>query len=126
MKSTIISFSIFILMLFSIIFSLRYLNTVCMKLENLNTKIEQTLQSNNWKESYKNCQHLMTEWKKYSSKLSIFANYNEIDDINNELWRLVHHITYKDKEEALISVDIIKNSIYSILHMQQLNMTNLF
>ena len=68
----------------------------------------------------------MTEWKKYSSKLSIFANYNEIDDINNELWRLVHHITYKDKEEALISVDIIKNSIYSILHMQQLNMTNLF
>lgn len=126
MKSTIISFSIFILMLFSIIFSLRYLNTVCMKLENLNTKIEQTLQSNDWKESYENSQHFMKEWKKYSSKLSIFANYNEIDDIDNELWKLVHHITYKNKEEALISIDIIKNSIHSILHMQQLHTENLF
>jgi len=97
-----------------------------MKLQNLNTKIEQTLQSNNWEESYKNSEHFMSEWKKYSSKLSIFSNYNEIEDINNELWKLIHHTTYKNKEEALISVDIIKNSIYSILHMQQLNIENLF
>ena len=68
----------------------------------------------------------MAEWKKYSSKLSIFSNHHEIDDINNELWKLLHHITYKNKEEALISIDIIKNSIYSILHIQQLNIENLF
>ncbi|APM40942.1 DUF4363 family protein [Clostridium kluyveri] len=126
MKNTIISFSIFILMLFSIIFSIKYLNNTCIKLQNLNVKIEQAIQANDWEESYKNSEHLMAEWKKYSSKLSIFSNHHEIDDINNELWKLIHYTTYKNKEEALISVNIIKNSIYSILHMQQLNIENLF
>ncbi|MFL0197670.1 DUF4363 family protein [Clostridium sp. WILCCON 0269] len=126
MKSTIVSFSIFILMLFSIIFSIHYLNSMCAKLQNLNMKIEQAVESNDWDKSYKNSEELTAEWKKYSPRLSIFSNNNEIDDINNELSKLMQHITYKSKEESLISISIIKNSIYGILEMQQLNMHNLF
>lgn len=126
MKSTIISFSIFILMLFCIILSIKYLNSTCTRLQNLNLSVEQSVRSNDWEKSYKNCQYLITVWDKYSTKISIFSNHNEINDINNELWRLLHHIAYRNKEEALISTDIIKNSIYSILHMQQLNTENLF
>lgn len=126
MKSTVISFSIFILMLFSIIFSINYLNSICTKLQNLNIEIEQAIESNNWDKSYKNSKEFAAEWKKDSPKLSIFSNHNEINDINNEFWKLVEHITYKNKEEALISIGVIKNSIYGILEMQQINMHNLF
>ncbi|MEY7999259.1 DUF4363 family protein [Clostridium sp. Mt-5] len=126
MKSIIISFSIFVVMVFCIIFSVNYLNTICTKLENSNIQIEKSIQSNSWDEAYKNSQNFMADWKKYSSNLSIFSNHDEIEDINNESWKLIHHINHKNSEESLSSTNVIQNSLNHILEMQRLNIQNLF
>ncbi|MCI1944781.1 DUF4363 family protein [Clostridium luticellarii] len=126
MKSTIISFSIFVLMLFCIIFSINYLNTICTKLQDSNIKVEKSIQSSSWKEAYENSQNFMEEWEKYYPKLSIFSDHNEIEDISNESQKLLQHIKHKNSEESLSSANVIQNSLKHIREMQQLNIQNLF
>ncbi|ADK13366.1 DUF4363 family protein [Clostridium autoethanogenum] len=126
MKSSITSFTIFILMMLSILFSIQYLNTICSKLESSNIKIEKSIESNSWNEARKNYENFMIQWEKYSPKVSIFSNHNEIDNINSELWKLMQHITYRNGEESLASINVIKNLLHHILKMEQLNIQNLF
>ncbi|OAA93396.1 DUF4363 family protein [Clostridium coskatii] len=126
MKSSITSFTIFILMMLSILFSIQYLNTICSKLESSNIKIEKSIESDSWNEARKNYENFMIQWEKYSPKVSIFSNHNEIDNINGELWKLAQHITYRNGEESLASINVIKNLLHHILKMEQLNIQNLF
>lgn len=126
MKSVITSFTIFILMILSIIFSINYLNNICTRLENSNIKIEKAIEANSWNEAYKDYENFMAQWETYSPKVSIFSNHNEIDNINSELWKLMQHITYRNGEESLASINVIKNLLHHILKMEQLNMQNLF
>ncbi|OAA86746.1 DUF4363 family protein [Clostridium ljungdahlii] len=126
MKSSITSFTLFILMMLSILFSIQYLNMICNKLESSNIKIEKSIRSNSWDEARKNYENFMIQWEKYSPKVSIFSNHNEIDNINGELWKLAQHITYRNGEESLASINVIKNLLHHILKMEQLNIQNLF
>ena len=125
MKSTIISFSIFVLMIFCIIFSINYLNSICTRLQNSSMQIEKSIQLNSWNEAYKSSQDFMAEWKKYSPKLSIFSDHDEMEDINNESYKLMNYILHKNSEESLSSTNIIQNSLEHILEMQRLNIQNL-
>jgi hypothetical protein len=109
----------------SILFSIQYLNTICNKLESSNIKIEKSIESNSWDEAHKNYEDFMVQWGKYSPKVSIFSNHNEIDNINSELWKLMQHITYRNGEESLASINVIKNLLHHILKMEQLNIQNL-
>ncbi len=126
MKSSITSFTLFILMILSIIFSINYLNTICTRLESSTIKVEKAIESNSWDEARKNYQDFMVQWEKYSPKVSFFSNHNEIDNINGELWKLMQHITYRNGEESLASINVIKNLLHHILKMEQLNIQNLF
>jgi hypothetical protein len=113
-------------MLFCIIFSINYLNTICTKLQDSNIKVEKSIQSSSWKEAYENSQNFMEEWEKYYPKLSIFSDHNEIEDISNESQKLLQHIKHKNSEESLSSANVIQNSLKHIREMQQLNIQNLF
>ncbi len=58
--------------------------------------------------------------------MTLFTNNNEIDDINLELSELSQHIRFKNKEEALVSINSIRNIINSISDMERLSLQNIF
>lgn len=126
MRNVIASITIFIVMIIALLFSMSYLDNVCTKLENSTLQIEKSIESNSWEQAHNHSNKFMNEWKKYSPKVSIFSNHNEIDDINNELWRLTQHISYRNGEEALASTNVIKNLLKHIVESEKINMQNLF
>lgn len=126
MKSIIISFTIFVLMIFCIIFSVNYLNHICTRLQDSNLQVEKSIQLNSRDEAYKNSQNFTTEWKKYSPKLAIFSDHDEMEDISNEMRKLTQYINHRDSEESLSSTNVIQNSLKRIMEMQRLNIENLF
>lgn len=126
MKNIITSFVIFIAIMLSAIFSIRYLNGVCIKLEGLSMQIENNIQSNEWNKAYNNSLKFLNEWDKYSKKVSVFTHHAEIDNINNELWKLTQYTKEKNKDESLASAHVIKFYLKHIVEMEKVNLQNIF
>lgn len=126
MKGVITSITIFLVMVIGIFFSINYLNKVCTKLEALDTQIEKDIGSNSWDKAYDNSLIFLNQWDKYSSKISIFSDHAEIDNINNELWKLTQYAKCKDEEESLASVTTIKFLLRHIVDMERVNTQNIF
>ncbi|WML36643.1 DUF4363 family protein [Clostridium sp. OS1-26] len=126
MKNIIISFAIFVVVMLSALFSIRYLNSVCIKLEGLSMQIENNVQSDEWNKAYDNSLKFLNEWDKYSKKVSVFTHHAEIDNINNELWKLTQYTKEKNKDESLASAHVIKFLLKHIVEMEKVNPQNIF
>lgn len=126
MRNIVISFVIFITVMLSAIFSIKYLNGVCIKLEGLSMEIENNIQSSEWNKAYDNSLKFLTEWDKYSKKVSVFTHHAEIDNINNELWKLTQYTKEKNKDESLASAHVIKFYLKHIVEMEKVNLQNVF
>lgn len=126
MKSSIASVLIFILMIICMAFSVNYLKTINTSLENSSVNIENAIKSDSYEKAENLSKEFTKMWNKNSNKISIFTNHNEIDSINSELLKLKQHIAYKNKEESLVSINIIRGIIKSITEMENLNIVNLF
>lgn len=126
MKNIIISFSIFILLIISVIFSINYLDTTCRRLLQLDNKIETSIDSKSWDGAYRYSLEFKKEWDKSSKYISIFTSHAEIDNIYNELWRLTQYTKTKNEEDSLASVHVIKYLLHHIVNMEQINIQNLF
>nr|WP_245331499.1 DUF4363 family protein [Clostridium algifaecis] len=113
-------------MIICMIFSVNYLKKTNTSLKYSSTNIENAIKSNSFENAEKLLDEFSKNWDKNSSKISIFTNHNEIDSINSELLKLKQHIIYKNKEEALASINIIHGIIGSISEMESLNIINLF
>ncbi|AND83460.1 DUF4363 family protein [Clostridium tyrobutyricum] len=126
MKSSITSISIFIIMVLFIVFSVHYLKIIDSKLIYSSNQIEKSLDSNSFDKADDFLKQFKINWNKYSNKMTLFTNNNEIDDINLELSELSQHIRFKNKEEALVSINSIRNIINSISDMERLSLQNIF
>ncbi|MBR9647789.1 DUF4363 family protein [Clostridium tyrobutyricum] len=126
MKSSITSISIFIIMVLFIVFSVHYLKIIDSKLIYSSNQIEKSLDSNSFDKADDFLKQFKINWNKYSNKMTMFTNNNEIDDINLELSELSQHIRFKNKEEALVSISSIRNIINSISDMERLSLQNIF
>jgi len=125
MKNIVASFIIFFALLISIIFSISYLNKTCITLENLDTKLENYIESSSWEDAYGTSLKLMEDWDKYSKVISVFVNHAEIDNINSELWKLTQYVKCKNSDESLASVHIIKFYLRHITNMEKVNIQNI-
>lgn len=126
MRSIIISLTIFFVMILCIFFSINYLNKICAKLEVLNAQIETNINDKSWSKAYENSLQFLNDWDKYSHKVSIFTNHAEIDNVNNELWKLTQYTKCKNEEESLASSHVIRFLLEHIVKLEKVNMENLF
>lgn len=125
MKNIIISFSIFAVMLISIFFALNYLNKTCQNLEELSDQIETHIDKGDWDTAYKESIVYLDKWQKYTDILSIFVNHQEIDNVNNELWKLSQYIKENNKDETMASVHVIKFYLKHINGLEKVNPQNI-
>jgi len=126
LRNIIISFSIFILLIISVIFSIKYLDTTCRGLLQLDNKIETSIDSKSWDEAYGYSLEFKKDWDKSSKYVSVFTSHAEIDNIYNELWRLTQYTKTKNEEDSLASVHVIKYLLQHIVNMEQISIQNLF
>lgn len=113
-------------MVLFIVFSVHYLKIIDSKLIYSSNQIEKSLDSNSFDKADDFLKQFKINWNKYSNKMTMFTNNNEIDDINLELSELSQHIRFKNKEEALVSISSIRNIINSISDMERLSLQNIF
>lgn len=125
MKSILSSFILLIVMLCFMFFSVKYLDKTCSALTAEAGKLELQISKENWDKAYNSSLKFMKEWKKDSELVSIFVHHQEIDDINNEVWKLTQHTKCEDKDEALASIHAIKFLISHIIDLEKINIQNL-
>lgn len=113
-------------MVLFMIFSVHYLKIIDSKLIYSSDQIEKSLESNSFDKAGDFLKQFKIDWNKYSNKMTLFTNNNEIDDINLELSRLNQYIKFKNKEESLASINSIKSIIKSISDMERLSVQNIF
>lgn len=107
-------------------FSLYYLNSVCTKMEKSCNKLEDLINNKDWERAYDDSNKLLEEWEKYSRIIPIFANHAELDTLNNEMLRLTQYAKYKNPEESLASLHVIKFYLDNTIKLQKINIQNIF
>ncbi|KAJ50434.1 putative membrane protein YvbJ [Clostridium tetanomorphum] len=125
MKNIFISFTIFICMLLTIIFSINYLNKIYANIENLNNNLEQFIEGDDWNSSYKLVNEISDELDKHSSKISIFVNHSELDNIKSEFNKLTQYIKYHNKDEAMASLYAVKFFFQHTLKLERISIENI-
>lgn len=126
MKNVIISLLIFIVLFISILFSVRYLDSICKKLQIQNDKIENYVDGKDWKSANDSIKVFSKDWDKYSAIVSVFVHHQELDDINSELQKFTQFVRYEDQEGAQSSSYTIKFYLSHISEMEKWNLQNIF
>lgn len=126
MRNLIISVFIFITMLIAIFFSTQYLSRICSNLTKTSSDLEDQITSGKWKEAYDTTMKLTSKWQNYCNKLSVFVDHEEIDNIDNELWRLTQFTKCENKDESLACLHALKFFISHISNMEKISLQNIF
>ncbi|MCH3965243.1 MAG: DUF4363 family protein [Clostridium sp.] len=126
MRSSIASIIMFVVMVICITFSINYLKNKTHMLEYSNNKIETAIKSNSFENASRSLNEFKTIWDNYSRNISIFTNHNELDDIDEQIEKLTQYIKYENKEESLISTNIIRSILNRIPEMEKVDVQNLF
>jgi len=126
MKNLLISVVIFLTMITAIFFSTTYLSRTCANLIKTTATLEAQITNEKWEDAYNTSMELTSKWMDYCTKLSIFVDHEEIDNIDNELWKLSQYTKCKNKDESLAGVHVIKFFINHITNMEKINLQNIF
>ncbi|MEW9094403.1 MAG: DUF4363 family protein [Clostridiaceae bacterium] len=126
MKNIFISFFIFFCMIVGIVFSLNTLDKIYGDLDNLNSKLEQSIEKEDWEDANLLINEISEKWHEHCNELSIFLNHNEIDNINSELSKLTQYVKYNNKEESMASLYVVKFFFQHTLDLEKISYQNIF
>lgn len=126
MKNCLISCFIFIFTLFSIFFSLKYLDKIYTEIIIINCAIEEHIVDENWDMAYQGSVELLEKWNEIFPFVSSFNNDHDLHGVNDEIIKLTQYIRTKIKDESLATTHTIKYFINHIKDMQKINMENIF
>lgn len=126
MKKIYVSFILFICMLLTIIFSINYLDKMYTNIGELTINLEQSIEKENWNNANELVKQISSEIDTNSSKISIFVNHMEIDNINNEFSKLTQYVKYHNKEEAMASLYAVKFFFEHTIKLEKINLENIF
>lgn len=125
MKNAWISFTLFLLLLVGMYFSLKYLQNTCAKIQAESEKLEELILDEKWEEADKLSNDLYYYWEEKSMVLSIFVNHIDIDELNNEILKLTQYVRTKSKDESLASTHAVKFYTKGILNLQKITIQNI-
>lgn len=125
MKNTIISFLLFLSMIIALLFSVRYLNSVCIKLYKETGNIEDYINDGDWKKSYDASAKFLNVWENCSHKLSMFVDHSRVDVIDSELLKLTQYVKCHNKDESLASIHTIKFYLDHLYNLEKINIQNI-
>jgi hypothetical protein len=126
MRNVVISFSIFIVMLGVMLFSLSYLNNVCTKFRDESNKLEELIKNSQWEEAAESANDMLDRWKRQSTIIPMFINHTEVDNLTNELLKLTQYVECKTADESLASTHVVKFWLDNIRALQKINFENVF
>ncbi|MBU3209597.1 DUF4363 family protein [Clostridium algidicarnis] len=126
MRNMIISFSLFVVMIFSMSFSISYLNKTCKSLLECCDKLEEDISDERWNNIYEDSLDFLHKVQKDSKILSIFIDHQELDNMSNELYKFTQYTKWENKEESLASLHVVKFYLNHIKELQKINVQNIF
>lgn len=126
MKNMIISFSLFVVMILSMSFSIVYLNKTCKSLLECCDKLEEDISDERWNNIYEDSVDFLHKVQKDSKTLSIFIDHQELDNMSNELYKFTQYTKWENKEESLASLHVVKFYLNHIQELQKINVQNIF
>ncbi|ENK1244119.1 DUF4363 family protein [Clostridium sporogenes] len=101
------------------------LNSTCKGFINQCNELEELVTSNSWEKAYGKSLELFDGWQNKHFVISIVINHSEIDNINNELWKLTQYVKCKSKDESLASIHVVKFLLEHIVKMEKINIENI-
>lgn len=126
MKSIISAYTAFSVVILGIIMSIFSLNRMTVSIENLTNQLEEQVRMETWDKAKQISTSVMTKWEHSHDKISIFANHQEIDNIENEMAKLHQYIKVKNKDESLASIHVLEFYIHHIRDLEKVNFQNIF
>ena len=126
MKNVLIAFSLFVIMVVGIFFSVNTINIKCSNLQNLNCTLESYIIKDNYKDAYKLSLVYISEWEKASKLLSVFEHHEDLDHIDSEILKLTQYIKIKDKSEGLATIHNMKYLVDHIMAHEKVSISNVF
>ena len=126
MKNLMFSVAIFLTMVITIFLSTEYLSKVCLDLTKTSSTLEDQITNEKWKEAYDGSLKFAIKWKDYCSKLSVFVDHEEMDNIDHELWQLTQYTKCENKDESLAAIHVVKFFIIHINNMEKVSFQNIF
>ncbi|EJP6472514.1 DUF4363 family protein [Clostridium botulinum] len=101
------------------------LNSTCKVFINQCNELEELVTSNSWEKAYGKSLELFDGWQNKHFVISIVINHSEIDNINNELWKLTQYVKCKNEDESLASIHVVKFLLEHIVKMEKINIENI-
>lgn len=87
--------------------------------------MEKLVSSESWEKAYGESLKLFDNWQNKHVVISMVINHSEIDNINNELWKLTQYVKCKNKDESLASIHVVKFLLEHIMLMEKINIENI-
>lgn len=125
MRNVVLVVLISAIMIITISFSIIYLNKVSQDLGKLSSEIEQDIIDDNWDKAYKASLEFTNKWEDYSKKIKLFANHQEIDNIEMEITKLPQYIKERTKYESLASINVLKFLLDHISDLEKVKIQNI-
>ena len=125
MKNTIISFSLFFLVLGFVSFSNNTLVKFCNKTLEISNEIEGFIGEGKWKESYDKTLELKSIMSENFPSISIYINHTDMDNLNIEILKLTQYVKEQDSAEGLATLHVIKCYAEYMKELQEINIVNI-
>ena len=88
-------------------------------------ELEELVSSESWEKAYCKALELFNDWQDNHFVISMVINHSEIDNINNELWKLTQYVKCKSEDESLASIHVVKFLLEHIIKMEKINIENI-
>ncbi|SHH29275.1 DUF4363 family protein [Clostridium grantii] len=126
MKNTLVSITIFIILVF-LCFTSRYLLNKKFNsyLESFRI-LENSIQINNWETSREICNNILSDFQENSVFVSFIVTNELVETIMNSLENTLFYLKQENKEAALFSCNESKLYIEIALYIQKITVKNIF
>lgn len=126
MKDLIASFTLFIVLIITMLISTKYLGNKCGYYTDKVSYLEIVIVNKYWEDGYNKSIEFLEEWGNDSNILPAFINHTYVESITNNILKLTQYIKYKNQTDALATIQEIKFSLHMMEEIEKVNLPNIF
>jgi Domain of unknown function (DUF4363) len=126
MRNSLISISLFIILIVGILYLNNGFIKICSKAEISSNEIEELISNKEYDLAYEKSEELLSYIDGNDGIPTIYLNHTDYDVIVNECLKLCIYIEERDISEALASLHLIKYSVTHLKDLQKVNIKNIF